>query len=122
RVRALPDREAPDLRPGPRLGRLRRVHGRQDRRGGRQGRLQIHPAHSRNRQERALREAPELMTDAEETSMTRSTRLSRRTVLRGLGTAIALPWLEAMAPAARAAFEAVPPPGPGAPRPRRMAF
>ncbi len=40
--------------------------------------------------------------------------LSRRTVLRGLGTAIALPWLEAMGPVAKAA-------GP-APSPRRMAF
>ena len=32
--------------------------------------------------------------------MTRSARISRRTVLRGVGTAIALPWLEAMASAA----------------------
>jgi hypothetical protein len=42
--------------------------------------------------------------------------LSRRTVLRGLGTAIALPWLEAMAPLARAAT--------GSPNqpPVRMAF
>ena len=39
--------------------------------------------------------------------------LPRRTVLRGLGTALALPWLEAMAPAARAA---------AAPMPRRLAF
>jgi Protein of unknown function (DUF1552) len=30
--------------------------------------------------------------------MKRSDRLSRRTVLRGIGTAVALPWLEAMAP------------------------
>jgi Protein of unknown function (DUF1552) len=41
--------------------------------------------------------------------------ISRRTILRGLGTAIALPWLEAMGPIASAA---------GAPStaPRRMAF
>lgn len=48
--------------------------------------------------------------------MTRPTWLSRRTLLRGLGTAVALPWLEAMAPAAD---------GPGASAkasPRRMAF
>jgi len=32
-------------------------------------------------------------------------RLSRRTLLRGLGTAVALPWLEAMGPLARAATE-----------------
>ena len=32
--------------------------------------------------------------------MTQPWRISRRTVLRGLGTAVALPWLEAMAPAA----------------------
>jgi Protein of unknown function (DUF1552) len=31
--------------------------------------------------------------------MNRTTRLSRRTVVRGIGTAIALPWLEAMMPA-----------------------
>jgi hypothetical protein len=43
--------------------------------------------------------------------------ISRRTVLRGLGTAIALPWLEAMSsPAVRAASTA------GAPAPLRMAF
>lgn len=42
------------------------------------------------------------------------TRLSRRTVLRGLGTAMALPWLEAMSPIARAAVEGGPP--------KRMAF
>ena len=40
--------------------------------------------------------------------------LARRTVLRGFGTALALPWLEAMAPIARAA-------APGTP-PLRMAF
>ena len=42
--------------------------------------------------------------------------ISRRTVLRGLGTAIALPWLEAMAPAAPGGAAAA-----GA-APRRMAF
>jgi Protein of unknown function (DUF1552) len=41
--------------------------------------------------------------------------ISRRTILKGLGTAVALPWLEAMAPLARAA-------GPIADAPRRMAF
>ena len=33
-------------------------------------------------------------------------QLNRRTVLRGAGTAIALPWLEAMAPISRAAVAA----------------
>ncbi|HMC63713.1 MAG TPA: DUF1552 domain-containing protein [Gemmataceae bacterium] len=49
--------------------------------------------------------------------MSKSTRLSRRTVLKGLGTAIALPWLEAMAPALSIA-------APAAVRkpPTRMAF
>ena len=32
--------------------------------------------------------------------MKRRWEISRRTVLKGLGTALALPWLEAMAPAA----------------------
>ena len=43
--------------------------------------------------------------------------LSRRTVLRGLGTAMALPWLEAMAPATRL-FAAAAPPA----RPMRQAY
>ena len=47
--------------------------------------------------------------------MKRASRLSRRTVLRGLGAAIALPWLEAMNPEIASA-------APGAPAPRRMAF
>ena len=52
--------------------------------------------------------------------MNRAGMLSRRTVLRGLGTALALPWLEAMAPIGARAE------GPGriaaAPAPVRMAF
>src|SRR3954465_9793105 len=43
------------------------------------------------------------------------TRLSRRTILRGLGTAVALPLLDAMAPRPARAIEAPP-------APRRMAF
>ena len=54
--------------------------------------------------------------------MTRSWQISRRTVLRGLGTAVALPWLEAMSSAADLAVKA----GAGAEAagavPRRMAF
>ena len=50
--------------------------------------------------------------------MKRSGRPSRRTVLRGLGTAIALPWLEAMAPSAARAEG----PGTGTVLPKRMAF
>jgi hypothetical protein len=46
----------------------------------------------------------------------KSWHLSRRTVLRGLGTAIALPWLEAMAPAAPAVARG------SAKPPLRMAF
>jgi hypothetical protein len=45
-----------------------------------------------------------------------TTRLSRRTVLRGLGTAVALPLLDAMAPRRLRATEATPS------APRRMAF
>ena len=48
--------------------------------------------------------------------MTRPTWISRRTLLRGLGTAVALPWLEAMAPAADRAGAA------SKASPRRMAF
>lgn len=40
--------------------------------------------------------------------------ISRRTILRGLGTAVALPWLEAMGPVARAAEATA--------APRRLAF
>ena len=50
--------------------------------------------------------------------MSRSTRISRRTVLRGLGTAIALPWMEGMA---RAADIAAGKPG-DLVGPKRMAF
>ena len=49
--------------------------------------------------------------------MTKRRQITRRTALRGLGTALALPWLEAMAPAA--AFGR--PSAPSTP-PRRMAF
>src|SRR4051794_25799389 len=45
-------------------------------------------------------------------------RISRRTVLRGLGTAVALPMLDAMAPAADLAGAA----GKAAAPPKRMAF
>jgi hypothetical protein len=48
--------------------------------------------------------------------MTRPWQISRRAVLRGLGTAVALPWLEAMAPAADLAG------GSARSSPRRMAF
>ena len=49
--------------------------------------------------------------------MTRTREISRRSVLRGLGTAIALPWLEALSsPVALAAGAAT------APAPLRMAF
>ena len=47
--------------------------------------------------------------------MKRSARLSRRTVLRGIGAAIALPWLEAMAPVSTGADRA-------SPIAKRMAF
>ena len=45
--------------------------------------------------------------------------LSRRTVLRGLGAAVALPWLEAMGPVASWAADAKPS---AAPAPNRLAF
>ncbi len=41
--------------------------------------------------------------------MTYPRRLDRRTVLKGVGATVALPWLEAMAPRAKAAREAGPP-------------
>ncbi len=43
------------------------------------------------------------------------TRISRRTVLKGLGVAVALPWLEATAPLTALAASAPAPP-------RRLAF
>lgn len=49
--------------------------------------------------------------------MNRSWEISRRSVLKGLGTAIALPWLEAMSSAAELAGNAA-----GTPAPLRMAF
>ena len=50
--------------------------------------------------------------------MTKSHLLSRRTVLRGIGTAVALPWLEAMGP--RTSWAADSPAS--AKAPNRMAF
>jgi hypothetical protein len=49
--------------------------------------------------------------------MSKNLRLSRRTILKGLGTAVALPWLEAMAPVASLAGEVA-----RKASPRRMAF
>jgi hypothetical protein len=49
--------------------------------------------------------------------MKRNWQISRRAVLRGLGTTVALPWLEALAPAADLAVRAG-----GKPAPLRMAF
>jgi hypothetical protein len=51
--------------------------------------------------------------------MKHSSLLSRRTILRGLGTTLALPWLEAMGP--QASWAAVNP-GTGKAAPNRMAF
>src|SRR5262245_20348009 len=45
--------------------------------------------------------------------------ISRRTLLRGIGAAVALPWLEAMGPLTS---WAVAPPRGGRPAPNRMAF
>ncbi len=53
--------------------------------------------------------------------MSRDTQLSRRTVLRGLGTAVALPFLEAMAPPVALAGSALGKRQGGAP-PVRMAL
>jgi hypothetical protein len=50
--------------------------------------------------------------------MNRGKPLSRRTVLRGLGAGMALPWLEAMGPGTALARD----PGTSSPLPRRMAF
>src|SRR5947209_8257060 len=50
--------------------------------------------------------------------MERARRLSRRTVLRGVSQALALPWLEAMAPGGSRADG----PGGRTPPPARMAF
>ncbi len=52
--------------------------------------------------------------------MRRGHKLSRRTVLRGLGTTIVLPWLDAIAPAAEPGAGS--PQGPGSARPKRVAF
>ncbi|MFM7160401.1 MAG: hypothetical protein ACKO3P_08520, partial [Planctomycetaceae bacterium] len=49
--------------------------------------------------------------------MSKSHELTRRTMLRGLGTALALPWLEGMVPAAFAAEGAA-----VATPPQRLAF
>src|SRR5258708_12257423 len=53
--------------------------------------------------------------------MSKSWQIPRRTFLKGLGTAIALPWLEAMSPLASGLASDLAG-GPGIKAPRRMAF
>ncbi len=81
-----------------------------DRRGDGDGTSTVLPARPGGRPERPIPEAE----DARGDTMSQTRRITRRTVLRGLGTAIALPWLESMARAADVAAVAPArrPPGP----------
>src|SRR6185369_13343196 len=74
-----------------------------DRQGRRAGRLPYPQRHSRHREERAVQPAQDTRI------MMIRKPLDRRTVLRGLGTALALPLMEAMLPGARAAERAARP-------------
>ena len=78
-----------------------RLRGRADRQEPRIEPVPILGARARHRQKRPISETTRLMVERRQEGrmiMKRPARLSRRTVLRGIGAAIALPWLEAMAP------------------------
>ena len=90
RVRPLPGREAADLCPRARAGRVRSLRGRQDRRRPSPPASTGSPAGAGDRQERPVPEATRLRTtirsvyatiEDEGTTMTRAPKLSRRTVL-----------------------------------------
>src|SRR5262249_2221377 len=90
-VRPHPDGEALRLRPGPGARRDRRAgrpQGRPRRAGGRGPVLVTDPGN--------LHERP--LPDGEVATMVTKKALSRRTSLRGAGTAVALPLLDAMVP------------------------
>src|SRR5262249_29929307 len=93
-VRALPDGEAAHLRAGPRRGRRRPPGRGRDRAPARPQGLSVLGAGAGRRAERAIPEARSQTRGA----MTKHLRISRRTVLKGMGAAVALPWLEAMLP------------------------
>src|SRR5262249_22182845 len=88
-IRPLSDGKAADVRAGTGPRVLRPVHRRRDRQKGQTVRLPLFCAGARNCPLRSILEE-------RDTAMIKP--LSRRTVLRGLGTALALPWLEAMLP------------------------
>src|SRR4051812_12075633 len=107
----MPDRKAAHLRPGARGRAQRSVFHRADREGRQEGRIQVHPAGNRDRQERPVPEA----TGKGGPEMTKTLQITRRTALRGLGVSVALPLLDAMQPGLLLGAPAVKPP-------RRMAF
>src|SRR5262245_26700084 len=92
-------RQDADLRDWPRARLLRRTGGPWNRARGRRRRLPLVVDDSGARQERAV-------SDEEDRVMIVTKKaLSRRTILRGMGAAVALPLLDAMIPALTAAAE-----------------
>src|SRR5262249_42407907 len=90
-VRGDADREAADLRPGPRRRVLRRADRSRDRARLSRARLPHVVAHPGYRRERAI-------SDEDVTMIITKKALPRRTFLRGMGATLALPLLDAMVP------------------------
>src|SRR4051812_45487724 len=101
-------------RPGP--GVLRPADRREDHGGVGKGRLPVRQPADRGRQERRVPETNGYRRSA------MSYQLSRRAILRGLGTAMALPMLDAMAPGVVRAAATAAGGAAAAKPPRRMAF
>src|SRR5262249_41808087 len=87
------------VRPGQEAGARRRRDGTADRAGRGPGRLQVLAGGGRGGQELSVpapaHEGSGRLT-GEDRRMTNTQRIPRRAMLRGVGAAVALPWLEAM--------------------------
>ena len=103
RLRGLRRREDAHLRARPGARALRQARGARDRPGPARARLPLLGARARDREEPAV---PGATRGEGVLNWVTKRRLPRRTVLRGIGAGIALPWLDAMRPAFAATLEA----------------
>src|SRR5262245_58237018 len=92
----MPDGEAPGVRRRTRAGALRSARCETDREPRRRGQLPLFRVHHGDREQHSVSNAA---WGGRESMIVARKHLARRTLLRGLGTAIALPWLDAMSPA-----------------------
>ena len=97
RVRAQCHREAADLQPWARAGALRPSHRRRDHPSGQGERLPVLGARHGSREEQTVSDAD--CGGREAMNLIFKKQLPRRTFLRGVGSVMALPLLDAMVPA-----------------------